>query len=79
MDALRHDDTTVSAIARHLGVAWDTCWAAIKNAANTRIAQPDRLRGVKTIGVDKHIVRHEAPLIRMEVRDLHRLVVVAAG
>ena len=25
VDALRHDDTTVSAIARHLGVAWDTC------------------------------------------------------
>jgi transposase len=25
VDALRHDDTTVSAIARLLGVAWDTC------------------------------------------------------
>jgi hypothetical protein len=30
VDALRHDDTTVSAIARHLGVAWDTCWASVK-------------------------------------------------
>jgi transposase len=37
VDALRHDDTTVSAIARHLGVAWDTCWNAIKPHAETLI------------------------------------------
>jgi transposase len=55
VDALRHDDTTVSAIARHLGVAWDTCWSAIKADAQTRIAEPDRLKGIKTIGVDEHI------------------------
>jgi transposase len=46
VDALRHDDTTVSAIARHLGVAWDTCWSAIKADAQTRIAEPDRLKGI---------------------------------
>ena len=57
VDALRHDDTTVSAIARHLGVAWDTCWSAIKADAQTRIAEPDRLKGIKTIGVDEHIRR----------------------
>lgn len=57
VDALRHDDTTVSAIARHLGVAWDTCWSAIKTAAQTRIADPARLGNVKTIGVDEHIWR----------------------
>lgn len=33
----------------------------------------------QVIGVDEHVVRHEALLIRMEVRDLHRLAVVAAG
>ena len=65
VDALRHDDTTVSAIARHLGVAWDTCWSAITADAQTRIAEPDRLKGIKTIGVDEHIVRHEA-LVRRE-------------
>src|SRR5215217_7517617 len=79
VDALRHDDTTVSAIARHLGVAWDTYWSAIKADAQTRIAEPDRLKGIKTIGVDEHIVRHEALLFRMEVRDLDRFAVVAAG
>jgi hypothetical protein len=79
VDALRHDDTTVSAIARHLGVAWDTCWSAIKADAQTRIAEPDRLKGIKTIGVDEHIVRHEALLFRMEVRDLRRFAVVAVG
>jgi transposase len=57
VDALRHDDTTVSAIARHLGVAWDTCWAAIKPHAETLIKVPTRVRGVKTIGVDEHIWR----------------------
>lgn len=57
LDALRHDDTTVSAIARHLGVAWGTCWAAIQSAATDRLADPARLGTVKTIGVDEHIWR----------------------
>ena len=29
--------------------------------------------------VDEYVVRHEALLFRMEVRDLHRLAVAAAG
>ncbi|MGH3469779.1 MAG: ISL3 family transposase [Thermocrispum sp.] len=57
VDGLRHDDTTVSAIARHLGVAWDTCWAAVKAAGLERIEQPGRVKGVKTLGVDEHIWR----------------------
>ena len=44
-----------------------------------RIADPARLTGVSVLGVDEHVVRHEALLFRMEVGDLHRLVVVAAG
>ena len=44
-----------------------------------RMADPARFDGVSTLGVDEHVVRHEALLFRMEVRDLHRLVVVAAG
>lgn len=79
VEALRHDDTTVSALARRLGVAWDTCWNGIQHAAKELVKKPDRLQGIKTIGVDEHIVRHEALLVRMEVRDLHRLAVVAAG
>ncbi len=42
---------------RHLGIAWDTCWSAIKSAAKTRIGDSDRLKGVKTLGVDEHIWR----------------------
>ena len=57
VDGLRHDDTTVSALAGHLGVAWDTCWKAVKAAATTLIGQPDRVTGVKTMGVDEHIWR----------------------
>lgn len=56
-DALSHDDTTVSALARHLGVAWHTAWAAIETEAKNRVARPERLAGVKTLGVDEHIWR----------------------
>ena len=78
-DALSCDDTTVSALARHLGVDWHTAWDAIEVEAKARTKDPGRLAGVRTLGVDEHIVRHEALLFRMEVRDLHRLAVVAAG
>jgi transposase len=54
-DALAHDDTTVSALARHLGVDWHTCWDAIETEAIRRLADPARLDGVVTLGVDEHI------------------------
>ena len=43
VDALRHDDTTASAIARHLGVDWHTAWAGIGPEAERRIAKPGTL------------------------------------
>jgi transposase len=57
VDALSHDDTTVSALARHLGVDWHTCWDAIEVEAKARVADPGRQQNVKTIGVDEHIWR----------------------
>ena len=78
-DALAHDDTTVSALARHLGMDWHTGWNAIKIEAKARTNNPQRLSGVKALGVDEHIVRHEALLFRMEVGDLSRFAVVAVG
>ena len=33
VDALSQDDTTVSALARHLGVDWHTAWTAIEAEA----------------------------------------------
>ncbi len=56
-DALTHDDTTVSALARYLGVDWHTLWDAVEVEAAARIADPDRLVGVSTLGVDEHIWR----------------------
>src|SRR3954471_24670365 len=56
-DALAHDDTTVSALARHLGVDWHTCWSAVEVEARARVGQPERLQNVKTLGVDEHIWR----------------------
>lgn len=57
MAELRHDDTTVSAIARRLGVAWNTVMNAVTAAATDLLAAGDRLTGVKAIGVDEHIWR----------------------
>ncbi|NYI60256.1 transposase [Cellulomonas soli] len=54
-DALVMDDTTVAALARHLGVDWHTCWDAIEIEAIRRLADPGRLAGVATLGVDEHI------------------------
>jgi transposase len=55
--ALSYDDTTVSALARHLGVDWHTAWDAIETEAKARTSDPDRLKGVRTLGVDEHIWR----------------------
>lgn len=56
-DALAHDDTTVSALARHLKVDWHTLWRAVKGEATRRTSRPERTHGVKTLGVDEHIWR----------------------
>jgi hypothetical protein len=56
-DALSYDDTTVSALARHLGVDWHTCQDAIEVEAKARISDPVRWQGVKILGVDEHIPR----------------------
>ncbi len=56
-DALTFDDTTVSALARHLGVDWHTCWDAVEAEATRRVADPSRLEGVEVLGVDEHIWR----------------------
>ena len=56
-DALAHDDTTVSALARHLRVDWHTLWRAVKAEASRRTGDPGRRSGVRTLGVDEHIWR----------------------
>jgi transposase len=55
--ALSYDDTTVSALARHLGVDWHTAWDAIETEAKARTTNPARLKGVRTLGVDEHTWR----------------------
>jgi len=61
-------------------VAWNTANdAVLEEGKRVLIGDPARFEAVTVVGVDEHVVRHEALLFRMEVRDLHRLVVVAAG
>ncbi len=71
---------TVARVAEGLGVAWNTANdAVLAEGKRVLINGEHRFDGVTAIGVDEHVVRHEALLFRMEVRDLHRLVVVATG
>jgi len=70
---------TVARVAEGLGVAWNTANdAVLAEGKRVLIDDTTRFDGVRVLGVDEHVVRHEALLFRMEVRDLHRLVVVAA-
>ncbi|MEO3936737.1 helix-turn-helix domain-containing protein [Dermatophilaceae bacterium Soc4.6] len=74
---LCREHASILGLARQLGTTWKTVWRAVKPLLEVLDADPTRLDGVETLGVDEHVVRHEALLFRMEVRDLHRLVVVA--
>ena len=80
LEAIVLDHLTVSRAAAGLGVSWHTANTAILAEGKRRlIDDPARFDGVRVIGVDEHVVRHEALLYRMEVRDLHGLAVVAVG
>ncbi len=73
------DHLTVTRVAAGLGVSWSAANTAVLAEGKRRlIDDPGRFDGVTTIGVDEHVVRHEALLYRMEVGDLHWLAVVAA-
>ncbi len=49
------DRTTISAIAAELGVSWHTVSSiAMRSVADLIAAGPDRLSGVRVIGVDEH-------------------------
>jgi hypothetical protein len=71
---------TVARVAEGLGVAWNTANdAVLAEGQRVLIDDPDRFDGVQVIGLDEHVVRHEALVFRMEVRDLHFPAVVAVG
>ena len=71
---------SMARVADGLGVSWNTANAAVlAEGRRVSIEDPQRFDGVRVIGVDEHVVRHEALLFRMEVRDLHRSAVVAVG
>ena len=71
---------SVARVAEGLGVSWNTANSAVlAEGRRVLIDDPQRLAGVRVVGVDEHVVRHEALLFRMEVRDLHRFAVVAVG
>lgn len=70
---------TMARVAEGLGVSWNTAnTAVLAEGQRVLINDPGRFDQVRVIGVDEHVVRHEALLYRMEVGDLHWLAVVAA-
>ena len=80
LEAIVCQHLTVARVAEALAVSWDTANdAVLTEGRRVLIADPHRLDGVTVIGVDEHAVRHEALLFRMEVEDLDRVAVVAAG
>ncbi|AQP51113.1 helix-turn-helix domain-containing protein [Tessaracoccus flavescens] len=64
---IRRENASVQGMARQLGCAWRTLWRAVKPILEAAAADEARFAGVTSLGVDEHIVRHEALLYRMEV------------
>ena len=79
INQLRREHASVQGLARQLGTAWRTVWRSIKPLLEALAGDESRFDGVTTLGVDEHVVRHEALLLRMEVRDLRRSAVAAVG
>jgi hypothetical protein len=66
-------------VAEALAVSWNTANdAVLAEGKRVLIEDAHRFDGVKVIGIDEHVVRHEALLVRMEVGDLDRFAVAAA-
>jgi len=80
LEAVVWQHLTVARVAEGLAVSWNTANdAVLAEGKRVLIDDPHRFDGVQVVGVDEHVVRHEALLFRMEVRDHHCPVVVAAG
>ena len=79
VEQLKTEHASVLGLARQLGTTWRTVWRSIVSLLEAMADDPARFDGVTSLGVDEHVVRHEALLIRMEVKDLDRFAVAAAG
>ncbi len=75
---MRRKNASVQGLARQLGCTWRTLRRGVKPVLEAAASDEASFAGVTSLGVDEHIVRHEALLYRMEVGDLHWLAVVAA-
>lgn len=79
LEAIVVQHLTMARVAEGLAVSWNTVNdAVLAEGRRVLIEDPGRFDDVSVIGVDEHVVRREALLYRMGVRDHHRRVVVAA-
>jgi transposase len=78
INQIRREHASIRGLARQLGTTWNTVWTSILPLLTAMADDESRFAGVTRLGVDEHVVRREALLYRMGVRDHHRRVVVAA-
>lgn len=55
---IRREHASVQGVARQLGTAWRTVWAAIKPILAAAAKDESRFAGVATLGVDEHVWHH---------------------
>lgn len=58
LKAMAIDNMSIKAIAQNLGLGWDLTWKIAQDACASLARDPDRLRGVRIIGVDEHRWSH---------------------
>jgi transposase len=59
---LRREHASMQGLARQLGTTWRTVWTSIKPLLEALAGDESRFDGVTSLGVDEHVVRHEALL-----------------
>ena len=58
IEQLHREHATIQGLSRQLGVAWKTLWRAVRPRLAELAADPARLDGVATLGVDEHVWHH---------------------
>jgi len=61
---MRHENASISGLARQLGTAWGTVNQAIIALLAWLDADPSRFDGVQVLGVDEHLWHHVSPIKR---------------
>ena len=56
---LRFEGATIAGLARQLATTWNIVWSHIKPCLQAASDDPARFSGVRLLGVDEHVWRHQ--------------------